>query len=77
MGSLDTPVFPVVLCRGGKRGTGGGRREGGIRDFKGGGNREDISLYLTIEIGQRGGNHERKGAGTCNLIKRHKIYSRL
>ena len=51
----------------GRKGAGGGRREGGKRESRGGGNREklrkfrNILLYFAIEMGQKGGNHYEKG----------------
>jgi len=51
----------------GRKGAGGGRREGGKRKSQGGGNREklrkfrNILLYFAIEMGQKGGNHYEKG----------------
>ena len=51
----------------GRKGAGGRRREGRKRESQGGGNQEklgkfcNILLYFTIEMGQIGGNHYRKG----------------
>ena len=56
----------------GRKGAGGGRRERGKQESQGGGNREtlrNILFYFAIKIGQRGGNHYRKGQEVGEKVK--------